>query len=94
VARCELRRAASAVGAASAGVQASDPAAGRRGSDRTQRRAAGEALLEAGLRVVVVTPRQVKGLRSCYSGSGAKSDAGDAYLRADVLRTDGHRLRR
>ncbi len=43
---------------------------------------------------MVVTPRQVKGLRSCYSGSGAKSDAGDAYLRADVLRTDGHRLRR
>lgn len=51
-----------------------------------------EALLDAGLRVVVVTPRQVKGLRSRYSGSGAKSDAGDAYLLADVLRTDGHRL--
>lgn len=51
-----------------------------------------EALLEAGLRVVVITPRQVKGLRTRYSGSGAKSDAGDAYLLADVLRTDGHRL--
>jgi len=51
-----------------------------------------EALLGAGLRVVVITPRQVKGLRSRYSGSGAKSDAGDAYLLADVLRTDGHRL--
>jgi transposase len=51
-----------------------------------------EALLEADLRVVVITPRQVKGLRSRYSGSGAKSDAGDAYLLADVLRTDGHRL--
>ena len=51
-----------------------------------------EALLSAGLRVVVITPRQVKGLRSRYSGSGAKSDAGDAYLLADVLRTDGHRL--
>lgn len=51
-----------------------------------------EALLEARLRVVVITPRQVKGLRSRYSGSGAKSDAGDAYLLADVLRTDGHRL--
>ena len=51
-----------------------------------------EALLEAGLRVVVITPRQVKGLRSRYTGSGAKSDAGDAYLLADVLRTDGHRL--
>lgn len=51
-----------------------------------------EALLDAGLRVVVITPRQVKGLRSRYSGSGAKSDTGDAYLLADVLRTDGHRF--
>jgi transposase len=51
-----------------------------------------EALLDAGLRVVVITPRQVKGLRSRYTGSGAKSDAGDAYLLADVLRTDGHRF--
>lgn len=51
-----------------------------------------EALLDAGLRVVVITPRQVKGLRSRYTGSGAKSDASDAYLLADVLRTDGHRL--
>lgn len=51
-----------------------------------------QALLDAGLRVVVITPRQVKGLRSRYTGSGAKSDAGDAYLLADVLRTDGHRL--
>jgi Transposase and inactivated derivatives len=51
-----------------------------------------EALLDAGLRVVVITPRQVKGLRTRYTGSGAKSDAGDAYLLADVLRTDGQRL--
>jgi transposase len=51
-----------------------------------------EALLDATLRVVVISPRQVKGLRSRYTGSGAKSDAGDAYLLADVLRTDGHRL--
>ncbi|GAA4380500.1 IS110 family transposase [Agromyces bauzanensis] len=51
-----------------------------------------EALLDADLRVVVITPRQVKGLRSRYTGSGAKSDAGDAYLLADVLRTDARRL--
>lgn len=51
-----------------------------------------EALLDAKVPVFVITPRQVKGLRSRYSGSGAKSDAGDAYLLADVLRTDGHRL--
>ena len=51
-----------------------------------------EAMLEADLRVVVVTPRQVKSLRSRYRASGAKSDPADAYLLADVLRTDGHRL--
>jgi len=51
-----------------------------------------EALLDAGLTVVVVTPRQVKALRSRYRASGAKSDPGDAYVLADVLRTDGHRL--
>jgi transposase len=51
-----------------------------------------EAMLDAGLRVVVITPRQVKALRSRYTASGAKSDPADAYLLADVLRTDGHRL--
>ncbi len=51
-----------------------------------------EAMLEAGLRVVVITPRQVKALRSRYAAAGAKSDAADALLLADVLRTDGHRL--
>ena len=48
--------------------------------------------MDAGLRVVVITPRQVKALRSRYGAAGAKSDAGDALLLADVLRTDGHRL--
>ena len=51
-----------------------------------------EAMLEAGLRVVVITPRQVKALRTRYGAAGAKSDPGDAYVLADCLRTDGHRL--
>jgi transposase len=51
-----------------------------------------EAMVDAGLRVVVITPRQVKALRSRYRAAGAKSDAADALLLADVLRTDGHRL--
>ena len=50
------------------------------------------AMLDAGLRVVVITPRTVKALRSRYSAAGAKSDPGDAYVLADALRTDGHRL--
>jgi transposase len=51
-----------------------------------------EAMLDQGLRVVGITPRQVKSLRSRYRASGAKSDPADASLLADVLRTDGHRL--
>ena len=51
-----------------------------------------EALMDHGLKVVVITPRQVKALRSRYRASGAKSDPADAYVLADVLRTDGHRL--
>lgn len=52
-----------------------------------------EALLGAAIEVVVVTPRKMKELRSRYSTSGAKSDRSDAYVLADVLRTDGHRFR-
>ena len=51
-----------------------------------------EAMVDHGLKVVVITPRQVKALRSRYVASGVKSDPADAYLLADVLRTDGHRL--
>lgn len=51
-----------------------------------------EAMLEAGLRVVVVPSRMLKAIRSRYSAAGAKSDPGDAFVLADVLRTDGHRL--
>ena len=53
-----------------------------------------EAMLEADLRVVVIAPRMLKALRQRYSATGAKSDPGDAYVLADVLRTDGHRLGR
>jgi transposase len=51
-----------------------------------------EALLEAHVEVVVITSRTMKELRSRYSTSGAKSDRADAYVLADVLRTDGHRF--
>jgi transposase len=52
-----------------------------------------EALLAAGLTVVVITSRQVKNLRSRYGSAGAKDDRFDAYVLADVLRTDRARLR-
>lgn len=50
-----------------------------------------DALLEAGLEVVVVSSRSVKALRERYGTSGNKSDRSDAYVLADCLRTDGHR---
>ncbi|MGH3084782.1 MAG: IS110 family transposase [Gaiellaceae bacterium] len=53
-----------------------------------------EALLEQGFGVFVIAPRMLKALRQRYGATGAKSDPGDAYVLADVLRTDGHRLKR
>ena len=51
-----------------------------------------QALLAAGLGVVVLPGRQVKALRGRYSTAGNKDDRFDAYVLADALRTDGHRL--
>jgi transposase len=52
-----------------------------------------DALLDAGLEVVVVSSRSVKALRERYGTSGNKSDRSDAFVLADCLRTDGHRWR-
>ena len=51
------------------------------------------ALLDAGLTVVVITSRQMKNLRSRYGSAGVKDDRFDAFVLADVLRTDRSRLR-
>ena len=50
-----------------------------------------DALVEAGHRVFPIHPNAVKASRPRYRSHGAKSDASDAYLLADLLRTDGHR---
>lgn len=52
-----------------------------------------EALLAAALTVVVISPNQVKNLRSRYGSAGNKDDRFDAYVLADTLRTDRARLR-
>jgi transposase len=52
-----------------------------------------EALLAAGLTVVVITSRQVKNLRSRYGAAGAKDDRFDSFVLAGTLRTDRARLR-
>lgn len=52
-----------------------------------------DALLAVGLTVLVISPGQVKNLRSRYGSAGNKDDRFDAYVLADVVRTDRHRLR-
>ncbi|MEW5931953.1 MAG: IS110 family transposase [Gemmatimonadota bacterium] len=52
-----------------------------------------EALLQAELTVLVIPPGQLKNLRSRYGSAGNKDDRFDAYVLADVVRTDRRRLR-
>jgi len=52
-----------------------------------------DSLVEAGFTVVPIHPNVVKATRPRYRSHGAKSDASDAYLLADLLRTDGHRFK-
>jgi transposase len=52
-----------------------------------------DALVEAGHEVFPIHPNAVKASRPRYRSHGAKSDSSDAYLLADLLRTDGHRWR-
>jgi len=51
------------------------------------------ALIAAGYVVYAVNPRQAARYRERQSTSGAKSDAGDAHMLADMVRTDSHQLR-
>ncbi len=52
-----------------------------------------QALLDAALTVVVISPNQVKNLRGRYGSAGNKDDRFDAFVLADTLRTDRARLR-
>lgn len=53
-----------------------------------------DTLVEAGHPVVPIHPNAVKACRPRYRAAGGKSDLGDSYILADMLRTDGHRFRR
>ena len=53
-----------------------------------------DALIEAGHPIVPIHPNVVKACRPRYRAAGGKSDPGDGYILADILRTDGHRFRR
>jgi transposase len=52
-----------------------------------------DVLVEAGFVVTPIHPNVVKACRPRYRAVMAKSDQGDALILADILRTDGHRLR-
>jgi transposase len=52
-----------------------------------------DTLLEAALTVVPIHPNALKASRPRYSAAGGKSDPGDAFILADLLRTDGRRFR-
>jgi transposase len=52
-----------------------------------------DTLLQAGFEIVPIHPNMAKACRMRYRAAGGKCDRGDAYLLADLLRTDGHRLR-
>lgn len=52
-----------------------------------------DALVEVGFVVYPIHPNVVKASRPRYSAALGKTDPGDAYLLADLLRTDGHRFR-
>ena len=51
-----------------------------------------DALFQAELTILVIAPGQLKNLRSRYGSAGNKDDRFDAYVLADVTRTDRHRL--
>ena len=51
------------------------------------------ALVAAGYLVFAVNPLQASQYRKRHAVSGAKSDAGDAHVLADMVRTDSHQLR-
>jgi transposase len=52
-----------------------------------------ERLLDAGLRVIAAHPNQVAAMRPRYMAAGGKSDSFDAFVLAELARTDSHRFR-
>jgi len=51
-----------------------------------------DTLVEAGFPVVPIHPNVMKACRSRYAAAPGKHDLGDAFILADLLRTDGHRF--
>lgn len=52
-----------------------------------------DRLVEAGITVLPVHPNKLKATRPRYEAAGGKSDGFDAFVLAELARTDSHRLR-
>jgi transposase len=52
-----------------------------------------ERLLDAGLSVIAIHPNQLAAMRPRFTASGGKSDSFDAFVLAELARTDSHRFR-
>jgi transposase len=52
-----------------------------------------ERLLDTGLEVIAVHPNQVAAMRPRFSAAGGKTDSFDAFVLAELARTDSHRFR-
>lgn len=52
-----------------------------------------DRLLEAGFTVLAIHPNKLKATRPRYEASGGKSDGFDAFVLAELARTDSHRHR-
>jgi transposase len=52
-----------------------------------------ERLLDVGLHVIAIHPNQVAAMRPRFSAAGGKSDSFDAFVLAELARTDSHRFR-
>ena len=52
-----------------------------------------ERLLDAGLRVLPMHPKQVAAARDRFRAAGGKSDRFDAFVLSELARTDSHRFR-
>src|SRR5438132_3414734 len=52
-----------------------------------------ERMLDAGLRVLPMHPKQVAAARARFRAAGGKSDRFDAFVLCELARTDSHRFR-
>lgn len=75
------------------GIDAGDAAVRVKIGIETDRGPWVQALVAAGYTVYAVNPLQAARYRERLAVSGAKSDAADAHMLADMVRTDSHQLR-